>query len=346
MSSADLALVTRELMIKSMINEVYLRMPFIEELQKRNQIITKGGLTIDRIVDKEEIDDLAQSYTMKETLTDGAKDTLAKPSFNWKYVQLPLKYDGEVEIQNLNAGSEEQIYDLAEHLAKKGQRGIKLKLQTMLFNNGSTNTTDYNDSGKNFQSLVNALKHDDTYGGLTRTAGSSAAGTNDWWQGADPNGFFGQIASSSQNTAANLTISNLRKWVIPVQQYMEAKEDLMVLMCPTLFNKLKAECESKMVYYPAKDTGNVGFNKMYIDGHQIVDVPYLEQTSTTKRWVFILNLPTWELRINPARNFKVTDFEWQGNKANGFDFYLSRILLAGNFMTWQPNANMFLSNIS
>lgn len=348
----NLAVATRDLIRGGVQEEVYRRMAFIDELQKRKQIITSGGTAISKNVDYAEVDDLAQSYKTGEALTDGEKTMLAKASFNWKKTQIPVKYDGDVEIQNMGAAGDEQLIDLAEYLATKATRGIKLKLEKMIANAGSTITTDYNDTGANFNSMVHALKHvttTETYGNIAR---GMTAGKNNWWQGAD----IGQIiqnvpegtapAASSQATAVNLTLANLRQWIIPVQHSIRAKKDLMVVMCPTLFNKLKAECQAQMIYEPSKDTANVGFNKMYVDGHQIVDWDYLETSSTMKKWVFIINLDTWELHFNKARNFKMTSFKWAGELPNGYDYYLARILLAGNLCCWQPNANLFLSNVS
>ena len=347
---SDLTEATRELFIRSLKKEVFLRMPFYEELEKRNLITFKGGKYIEQLADMDEMDDLAQAYTTNETLTDEAKDMLAKPRFTWKKFQIPIRYDGDWEIQNENAGSEEQLLDLVPYLVKKAQRAARLKMMKNTFNAGST--TPRTDSGKEFQSLVSALNHDNTYGTLSRTISTD---TRNWWQGADPSGLTDTaLTSSTQDTATNLTISNIRKWIneTSVAHYMEAKSDLMIVMCPTLFNKLRAEMESKAIYNTdlnraiANDTANVGFNKLILDGHQVVDVPYLQESSTTRSWVFILNLNDWELRISTARNFKMTEFEWQGKQTNGVDYYLSRILVAGNLVCFKPNGNLWLSNVS
>lgn len=339
---------TRDLIEKSLTNEVYLRTGFLDELNKRKRI-TAGGRTLQFPVIKDTLQSLAQAYTMKEPLTSSQKSITEIASFNWKYVQLPIEYDGDVEIQNLNAASPEKIYDIAEMLADQALYGINLKLQDMMFSGGTAPTAAYGDSGKNFQAITNALNHDETYGGLARTLANAAVGVNDWWQSADPaaGAWFGStLTASSQDTATNLTIANLRQWVIKVQRYIKAKQDLMVVLCPSLFNKLKAECQAQMIYQGATDTAKVGFNKMFIDGHQIVDADYLEINATTNKWVFLLNLETWQLHLNKARNFKMTPFKWQGENINGMDVYLSRLLLAGNLICKQPNANMFLSNVS
>jgi len=351
MATPNLSTVTRDLINRSMVYEVYRRMAFTDELVKRDRVIVQGGKTIGRLVDYAEVDDLAQAYSMNETLTDGEKTMIQEPKFNWKYVQLPLKYGGDMEVQNINAAKEEQLVNLAEYLSKKSIRGLRIKLETMIANAGSTTTTDYNDTGKNFNSMVHALKHVTTaenYGGLSR---GMTAGTRNWWQGNDSSTIVQTVAeettvSSVQGTAMSLTIANLRSMIIPVQHSIEKKKDLMVVMCPTLFNQLKAEAHASMMYEGAKDTADVGFNKMYIDGHQIVDWDYLETSSTMKTWLFILNLETWTLNLSKARNFKMTPFKWAGELPNGADFYLARLLLAGNLCCWQPNANLMKTNIS
>ncbi len=346
---SDLTEATRELFVRSLRNQVFIKMPFYDELERRNKITFKGGKFIERLVDFDEMDDLAQAYTTNETLTDEAKDFLSKPRFTWKKFQIPIRYNGDVEIQNENAGSEEQLLDLVDHLVKKAQRAARLKMMKNTFNGAAT--TGRSDGQKEFQSLLSALDHDVTYGTLSR---SLSGDTRDWWQGADPADLTTNISSSSQDTATNLTISNIRKWVneTSVAHYMESKDDLLFLMSPTLFNKLRAEMESKSIYNTelnralANDTANLGFNKMILDGHMVADVPFLQESSTTKTWFFIINLNSWELRLSSARNFKMTDFEWQGKQTNGVDYFLSRILVAGNLCCWQPNGNMYLSNVS
>jgi hypothetical protein len=340
---SDLTDATRELFERSLKSEVYIRLPFYEELVRRNQINFSGGKYIERLVDMDEMDDLAQAYTSNEVLTDEAKDMLDKPRFTWKKIQIPVRYPADWAIQNENADSDAQLLDLPEFLVKKAHRAARLKMMKNAFNAGST--TGRSDTQKEFQSLVSGLDHDVQYGTLARTLSTN---TRNWWQGADPSGLTRGGLTSSQATATNLTISNIRKWIneTDVAHYMEAKSDLYIMMCPTLFNKLRAEMESKMIYKPTGDTQRQGFSKMELDGHTVVDVPYLQESATTKLWVFIVNLNDWELRISSERNFKMTDFVWQGQNTNGVDYYLARILIAGNLCCWKPNGSIWLSNVS
>jgi hypothetical protein len=344
MSTTDLTKATRELFLRTVEDQVLYSLPVVEELQRRNQVTYSGGLYVERLVDTDTLTSLVQEYTANEALTDEKKTTLEKPRFTMKYFQMPLRYDVDEYLQNVTAGKEEQLLDLAAHLVKKGQRDIKTYLGQKIFNSGST--TGVADGAEGMQSLVSALDSDVTYGTLSR---SLSGGTNDWWQGADPGGLNEVITSSTQGTATNLTISNLRKWITEssVSHNMERQSDLYICMCPTLYNKLRAEMEAKMQYQPATgDIANQGFDKMILDGHQIVSVPYLQTTSTMKTWLFILNMNHWELRFHTKRNFDMTGFKWQGENANGYDYWLARIMVCGNLVCWKPNSSMWLSNVS
>jgi len=345
MSTADLTKATRELFERTLVNQVMYRTPIIERLQRQNQVTFTGGLDLRKLVDTDTIDDTVQEYTVNEALTDQKQTTLEKPVFKWKYNQMPLRYDADELTENiLTSDSEVQLLDLASHLTTQGQRDMRRYLESVIFNKGSD--TPQTDAGKTFQSLVSALNHDTTYGGVTRTFSTS---TNDWWQGADPASLGKDVSASAQDTATNLTIANTRKWVAEtdVAHYMESPQELMFAMSPTLFNKLRAETESKLIYNaPSADMVTQGFNKMQLDGHEVVSVPYLQRSSNTKTWFFVLNMNFFELRVHTARNFKMTDFVWQGTQSNGYDYYLARILLKGNFVCWKPNSSLWLSNVS
>ena len=350
----DLSIATRELFIRSVKDQVYMRTPIIEELQRRSQITYSGGKYIERLVDVDEVNGLAQAYTANEALSDGKIDTLEKPRFLFKLLQQPMKYDVDEYLQNHNAGTEEQLLDLANYLVTKSQRGIKLAMRNMMYNvnpDGATGSeTGVADNSKYFQSLLSALDHSvTTYGNTTRAFGNTTSG---WWMGSDPGGRPDVSgASSTQDDATNISIANFRKWIIPIEQYMESMSDLYVVMCPTLWNKLRAELEAKGQHSKLNaEKLNYGIQAFDIDGAMIVKDPYLEHgygtSGTTENWVFILNLNDWELRIHNDRNMKQTEFKWQGENANGHDYWLARILCSGNLINWKPNGSMFLSNVS
>lgn len=349
----DLSIATRELFERSVKHQVFMQTPILEELERRSKVTYSGGKYIERLVDTDEVDDLGQAYTANEALTDGKKDTLEKPRFSFKLYQHPMKYDVDEYLQNHNAGNEEQLLDLAEFLVNKSQRGIRLGLRNMMYNvNPTTRTgseTGVGDSSKFFQSLLSALDHDvTTYGNTSRALG----GAGGYWMGSDPSGRPDSITTSTQGDATNISVANFRKWLVPIEQYADNPRDLYSVMCPTLWNKLRAELESKGQLKDGlnQDKLQYGIQAFDIDGVTVVKDPYLENgwgsSGTTENWVFILNLNDWELRIHNNRNFKQTEFKWQGDVANGHDYWLARILLSGNLICWKPNGSMFLQNVS
>jgi hypothetical protein len=350
----DLSIATRELFERTVKHQVFMQTPVLEELQRRSQVTYSGGKYIERLVDTNEVNSLAQAYTSNEALSDGKVDTLEKPRFNFKLMQQPMKYDVDEFLQNHNAGTEEQLLDLASFLVEKSQRGIKLALRNMMYNvnpSGATGSeTGVGDNSKYFQSLISALDHNSgtatTYGNTSRSFT-----TNAWWMGSDPSGRPDAITTSTQGDATNISISNFRKWLIPIEQYTEKMSDLYVVMCPTLWNKLRAELEAKGQHSQLNASKLAyGIQQFEIDGAQIVKDPYLENgygtSGTTENWCFVLNLNDWELRIHKDRQFKQTEFKWQGENSNGHDYWLARILLSGNLVCWKPNGSMFLSNVS
>lgn len=343
MSTTDLNKATRELFVKGLVNQVYMRTPIIEELQRRHQVTHSAGKYIERLIDIDDIDDLVQTYDTNDALTDEKKTTLDKPRFTWRKSQLPLRYDADEDLENIQGDSVIQLVNLAKHLVDKGNRAMKKWFEKQIFNNGST--TPIADGDKTaWQSLISALNHDTTYGTLGR---SFSAGTHDEWQGADPAGLNESISSSSQDTSYTLTKNNLKKWIneTDVADCMESPEDLMIIMCPTLYDKLAAEMEAHSIY-KAGSKQSQGITSMVYDGHEIVSVPYLQRTSTMRTWLFILNLRHFELRIHTKRNMKLTDWKWQGENSNGYDFFLARILLQGNICCWRPKSSLWLSSVS
>lgn len=343
MSTADVTKATRELFDRTLVDQVRMRVPVIEALERNGQVKKSfmGGKYIEKLIDTDTLHSAVQEYTANSALVDSKKTTLEKPRFTWKYATLPLRYDVDEEVQNAEAGKEEQLLDLPEHMVNKAHRDLRRWMEEKMFNSGSE--TGVADGATSFQSFVSALDADVTYGTITRTCASNVA---DYWQGADPAGLWSGLTASTQDADENLTCSNLRKWVneTDVAHYMEGSDDLMILICPTLWNKLAAEMESKLIYKPGLKQSQ-GIRSMIFDGHEIVSVPYLQTSAVMKTWLFIINLRYWEWRMWYARDFKFTGFKWQGDVANGYDYWLARVMMVGNFFCWKPNSSLWHFNV-
>jgi len=101
-----------------------------------------------------------------------------------------------------------------------------------------------------------------------------------------------------------------------------------------------------MIYKATGDLAKQGFLAMDLDNMEIVADYHLDTTATLQTKVYVLHLPDWEYRIHPQRDFRQTDFVWQAQIVNAADKYLSRILWAGNFVCWQPNASCLKTALS
>ncbi len=341
---SDLSIATRELWNRTVVDQIYMATPFVDDLVQRKKVTFSGGTEIKRPMVRDTMEDLMQVYDVMTPLTDGKKDMLETASFTYRMGQLPLRYHVDEYLQNIGADNDVQIINYAKFIVKQGQEAARMWMNSQIFNSGSN--TPIADSDKTaFQSIVSALNHDTAYGGLTRTFSS---GTNTWFQSADAGALNENVSSSVQDTATTLSIANIRKWVYEtdVSAHLKSPADLRILLCPTLFNKIRAEAEGKVQYNPGINQKQ-GVGKFTLDDNlTFVSVPYLQKTAITRAWLFILNLEEWELRIHTKRNWDMTDFVWQADRSGGRDYWLARMMIAGNFICWKPNSNLWLTSVS
>jgi len=325
---------TRELWDKTLKHQVIMALPVLNSLMAKRKVVWKGGTVIKKSVGMDTLESLAQDYATNDPLTSSTKTILDRPQFGWKKKQVPIEYDVDVELQNLHA-SDARVIDLRKELVAAGQKAVRLSLRTNLFSAYSTST----DTDASFAGLDDALDPNClTYGGITR---STSAKT--WWNGASVDGTW-----TDEDTAGACSIHAIREMEIASSTYaMDRKPgDVLVVVSPTNFLGLKTEMETRLMYKTDGRLAKQGFQAMTLDNIEIVADPYLNTSSTLKTKVYLLNLPDWELRIHPNRSFKLTDAKWQGDIVNGFDKWLSRCLLAGNFVCWQPNASCYKTKLS
>lgn len=338
-ANMNLQVSTRELFIKSVVAQVILRMPLLARLFMAKKVTWTGGRYITRPVDKAEMDEMVQSYLPGDKLTTGRKTMLDNPYFRWKYVQCPVTYDVEEELQN--NGGETQTLDYTKFLVAKAQRATKIKLYKMAYGASSTTT----DSGADFQSAVQALTPDLTYGHITRTYNATPANdVNRWWQ---PAGIVDNTPLSNSSTYTP-SLTTFRKMVAGVNA--DNPGDLLFVTGPDNFLELQGQVEAKHIYNrDGSKLAKYGFNSMMIDGVEVVQDDFLKVSKGgsgfNTKW-FLFNINDWELRLHPKRSFKFSEFTWQGDKADGFDEMLARILLAGNLMCWRPSGSMYLPTVS
>jgi hypothetical protein len=338
MSANNMTNAVRELWVPGVVEQVFLQTPLLTMLKAGNKITVRGGNSITQAVDMAEIDDLAQDYGANEQLNSGKFEFLDRPTFKWKKFQIPIEYDEEEESEG-GGGNDVAPVDLVKTKVEKGLRAAKLHLNRAIYSSASTTS----DSDKGFQGILDALTFDYTYGTLTR----ATTVTNKWWQS------FSYAASFADGgTARDASIDNFRTVLAGCQRYSSGKASDFVFVCPgAIFRKLQAQVEASGTnsHMGEGPLGKYGWTTIQIDGVEILHDPFLDTNTdtTTTAWVFMLHKPSWELRLFPGRDLsRVSPFKYQGETANGYDKYLARVLVKGNFVCWQPNANYYGTNWS
>ncbi len=344
MANTNLESSTRDLFLRTVVNQVFLAMPLQARLLDARQIVWNGGLKIKSPIVTAEMDDLAQSYTANEGLTAETKTMLSTAEFNWKHFQVPVQYGLDEELQN-GGGTETQIMNFVTFLVNKAQKAARIKLYKMMYENPDSSC----DSTAGFQGLTDALNHDNTYGGITR----ATTVTNAFWQGASLDGTY-----ADQDAQLSPSLSNFRKMVRVCQRRAERPKDYLAVCGGDIFGQLQSQVEASTNYPRTNQTPlamKYGFTTLDIDGIEVVhdpglDLNYTAGTTTagtyTPEWFFLLHIPDWELRLHPDRSMKMTDFTWQADQANGLDARLARVLTSGNLICWQPNASCWRSYVA
>lgn len=332
MPETNLSASTRELWLRTMVDEVFMALPLTAMLMEHRRISFKGGTKIKKTVTKATMTSLAQNYSSNEPLEGGNSTILGAPEFGWKKFQIPLEYGVDEELQNKDADAGAAPADIVQAIVEGGQYAAREHLSSMAY------ATTTGETGKVFQGLACALTHDTVYGGYTRTIGSTL---NTWFQGASAD-----LTYTDWDTACAATIANFRRYVAACRRYAPKNRKLYAFVGESLYQAFQSQCEARMMNTkPAAGAPGIykyGFNTLWIDGVELVLDSYLTTASRTAAF-YIIDPETWELRISPKRNFKVTPFVWQGDMNDGLDVYLARMLVAGNLVCWQPNANIYRS---
>ena len=332
-TNANIQATTRALWKKTVVSQVLMKMPLLARLLLAKKVTWPGGKYITGPVDKDEMDDLGQAYFPNEPMTVGKKSLLESPYFHWKYFQVPVTYDISERIEN-SGGNQTAPINLIPFLMKKAQRAARIKLYKMMYGIGTAGSDA--DHDRDFQSVFDALTHDATYGHLTR----ATTVTNEWWQGASVADTF-----ADQSTDYGFSVNTFRRALAACQKYDPDKpSEYLCVVGPTGYLSLKTQCEANRISMDKGPLHKYGFSSFTIDDVEVVMDPYLRNSTLTNAhlYMFIYHVPSWELGLHPLRSFAFTGFTWQGDRAGGLDAWMARIMCAGNFYTWRPNASIAL----
>jgi hypothetical protein len=340
---------TRRLWVRTTIDQVLFKMPLYSRLLMAGGVRQpeKGGTEITRPVITDNLESLGQDYTENEPLEGGSKTLLDTPTFRWKMFQIPVTYGPREQFENAG-GSDTQILDMSSFLVDEAQKATRIHLNKLMWDTSSTPGS--TDTGRKFQSIIQALDHGTTYGNLAR---AGASGTRAWWESADIEGINAagseSGSASTQDTAYAASIETVRKMIDAVSENIESGQQLMGVCGPTLHLKLKSlvQTEHSKANF-AGPMAKYGFDSFMIDDVEFVKDPYLKNKNITNshKWLLILNIPSWNLYLHPQRSFAFTGFKWQGDIENGYDRWLARVMCRGNLVCWEPNSNIWLSNVA
>lgn len=353
----DLNNLTRDYHDASWEIEYMKKNPVVGLMMERKNLTFKGGKRYYRSMDIGSQEDLAQDYSVNQTLTHGVKNTTAEAFFKKKYFQIPLQVDVDEELQNADQTSDKtQLQNLAMYRVRKINEAGRFHFRKLMYRrtNHSLAATDTN---KYVQGLDSALTVDETYGTLTR---NRSAGTNDWWQQGD-NGY----TTSSQASVKTISIAWLRGVLEPLDDLENSVQDLVTIVGGVLWLALKNEAEVRGMAYKIvpsrlnKGGGSTtqGFEEMILDSRRVVKDPFLKASNNTimgettdaagalERRLYALNLKDWDMFIHPRRNFKLTNFFDQKQIAGGADFELARLLFAGDLVCWHPNRQLYFNHV-
>ena len=339
--TGDFNITTREAYDKSFKSQVALALPLYAMLYEHQRVKFKGGRSTKIRVQKSTTESLGQSYFMNEGLDGGRQDVLAEAEFFTKYNQFPVQYDGRDVIEN-TGGELTAPLDSIRLVTETSQDGTRRFLQEKFWAAAVSNP----ENERDFNSVPQALTHDVKYGGLTRTIGSNI---NDWWQGASPAGTY-----TDQSTAVSPSLSNILKWATVCRRYLAAGMDgkgrlrnpLYMFVPEGIYQEINMQAEARTgLANPSLMKFKYGFEAINIYNIEIIQSSWMTLNSRTASMA-LLNPETWQLRIAPSRNFKLTPFKWQAENAGGIDAWLARILIAGTLTCNMPRANMLLLNVA
>jgi hypothetical protein len=327
--AVDLTKTTREAWMSTVQRQVIDRIPLFAILNERRQVSWDGGTKYKTTVEKATSETLAQEYSANDPLNVATKSIWETVEFEMKYIQVPIEYTVEHRLQAREGDG--VVIDHIGGLVRSGQNGVKLRIRTSLWETAS-NTSD-TDVG--FQGIPDALDSNDsqTYGTIARNT------ANTWWNGAD---------DDNCDTTTEPTIENFREFQEKVLQDTEfdSPQDMMAFCSSATFRALQAAVEAHHGYPPPGVMAKFGFSSMMIDGIEIVVDPHLNKNSTDKKKFALLHLPDWYVKLSPERSFKLTDFRWQGEVANGYDKWLARALVAGNICCLKPNGSLYRAEMN
>jgi len=354
----DLEKTTRDMHDACLEVEYMKKLPILNLILEKKNKKFKGGKRYYWEIDTDTTEDTAQNYGAQDTLTHQNSDTLDDVYFRRKQFQVPVTIDLDEELQNaMETEDRTQLHKLAKHKVKKCNEAGRLHLRKQLYASPNAGTGIFGtDTNKNMQGLNSALQLDatniTTYGEKTRS--DTCDSTYKFWQPA--NDIYTKV---NQETETNISIEWLQSVYDPIGDLETTSSDKLIIVGNALYMALRSEAQARSMPVDYDPAGNFkyGIEEMVIDGMRIVKEPFFQTRYNTimgettgsahdlSRRLYILNMNDWYFYIHPKRNFFMTTFFDQSQIANGVDFTLARLKVAGNIICRHPNRQAYFANI-
>jgi hypothetical protein len=322
---------TRDFYDRTLEDQVHDRIPLVYKLKQGNRVVTRGGNNI-RIPVIYAKNQQTQHYTKGQPMGSATEDKRTSAKFPWANTQTPIKYDVD-DFTNNNG--EEEIVDTIEAEVMGAQEGQADQLSDVFFRTSAALTGEP-------LGIMSALSYNTSLGGIAAYGGITRDADNDpvafvnsgtapvtWWGGW------------VYTTAVSPTLANFRLLCNACKTKRTKQGDYIAITTPKIFERYRSLLDARKELDESGDMVDAGFQSMKVDGIEIV----LDDNCPANHF-FMLNTTTWEWRINPKRNFKMTNFVWQGDMNDGVDEWLARIMIRHNLVCRKPIANGVFTNMS
>jgi hypothetical protein len=256
--------------------------------------------------------DTVKSYSGWDLLDITPQEGISAAEFDWKFLATSITINGEEEFRN--SGSKTRVIELLKTKVKQAELSLQLKLNEMLFADGSGNNS------KDITGLAAAVEEGTawgTYGGINRT-------NHSFWRNQWINGATGVYSGDFDGTLAPTTegLHAMRKMYNNVS-IGKVRPDL-ILTTQDIVEQYEGLIEGDKMRVTDNAIADAGFRAVEFKG-----VPMVYDSDCPAGYIYFLNAEFMKFVVGKGRNFKSTDFMRPQNQ----DAKSSLILLAANLVS-------------
>lgn len=257
--------------------------------------------------------DTVASYSGWDLLDITPQEGISAAEFDWKFLATSITINGEEEFRN--SGSKTRVIELLKTKVKQAELSLQLKLNEMLFSDGTGN------GGKDIMGLGGAVEEGTawgSYGGINRT-------THAFWRNQWLNGALAAYGTGDFDSAVDVSWGGLiamRKMYNNVS-IGKVRPDI-ILTTQDLVEQYESIVEGDKLRVTGNAIADAGFRAVEFKG-----VPMVYDNDCPAGYMYFLNAEFMKFVVGKGRNFKSTEFMRPQNQ----DAKSSLILLAANLIS-------------